>query len=438
MPPEDEDDERPYATRDELSVEPSLDMDAATHQNLYLDQFGAGSNTPIITDPVDGLPRPADDVFNPAPSLEKSICIEDKSAYVEAFKDEADIIVAALGVETEAACSLVGKLKMSRVVREAAKERFREDGTQNLRETFSPDTVSMRYGVWMVGNKPVRPKRLQCSLYFSQEVLATDVESTSGPARPRHSFCKALRSSSGAFFGLMDETILSCEERRPVDEASVKKLRDRIRLKVVQSKERTNVPMVPMADKVDIFQSASSAVVYGDFRVACDPEIKPGGFSLLSVCSPKAFEMAGSQGIRYTKLIVVGTGWMPDVEHLGKAKAFSGRPDTDYHTVLVSPKDYSDQGMAFESKKEFLEAWPSHAAYPYLESSLRVLPQAIVSSLRRGESVVIVAEDKAEAVFLLCLVDNALAGSKSTTRLSAYETFYDSLKHEHLAYLNRA
>lgn len=428
-----EDEARTGAHRDELHVAPSGDLGSVNHTTEYLEAFGSGSHTPIINDPNDGLPRPADDYVSAAPPLSVAslVCLEDTSSYVSVFKDEAEDVVRARKPFEPAFGNLTAFVAAAKRVRDGAQERFSDKGAEYPREVFPPARVEVKWGLWMVGNVFVRPVRMRCKHFFRQLDLDKDIVSAGvSPVEPMHSYCKALRSVAGAYYSLTDEAVTACEERSPVDVVGNTRITERVRLKVLQGQERKAAPFVPPVPVKDWLVDTAS---YDEiaWAVKCDPARLPGKSALLRVVDPSTF---------FTLAPVMAEGCIVGMEWSPPATVIPGlSPDAQLHTVLVSERDYSDPSLPVEERLEFLNAWPTHASYPYLDTNLHSLPRHLYAALRAGRDVAVTGLDPRDAVFVAALVadlaffDGALVTSPPDTWLAAHTP-----RDEHRVYRQRA
>ena len=110
----------------------------------YFDAFGEGSNTPIVNDPVDGMPRPADDWVAAAPRLDaEMVCLEKDALWVELFAEET---VASTFLENLAAVRSEG----ARKILKSRRSRFNDMGEELPRRTFEKDKVKSLFGLSVV------------------------------------------------------------------------------------------------------------------------------------------------------------------------------------------------------------------------------------------------------------------------------------------------
>lgn len=402
--------DRPYTKDDEL-----------------LDAFGDGSDTPIIMDPEDGLPRPADNWEAPAPSLTKDtlICIEDASAYVSVFKDEAEEVVKARSREEPSLCSLAAVLKATGRIKAASKERFRDDGAANFRETFTPSEVKIRWGLWMVGDTFVRPVRMTCKHLTRQTTIAGDIDSHGPKVQPMFTYCKAFRSMTGSFLSLMDETMTACEERSPIDQPGVERIRLRILQKIEQGKSAEKVPMVKPRGKAK--EWPGDVATYDTFcwDVNCDPARAPGKISSVSVIDPIAFWILAP---KVRQFAIAGNRWLPP-PHLVPGNR-SNQGEDGYHSLLIDPSDYAPASTDEADLATFCAAWPAHAQFAYLGEALVRLPEHLAQALLGGEDILITGADQQDAMFLAALVLRFLKQPLSIEHKNL-------LRPEHLAFLAR-
>lgn len=220
----------------------------------WADMFN-GRAAPIITDPNDGMPRPADmPASDIAPLSEDTlVCMADERTWVEMFEEEINEDPARLVIIEK---SWVGS-KESHYARHFwgyMRSRFDAEGVPVVRMRFEPKSVVERFGFkWArldSADTPadkaqpttmvaVRPIREACSRYKRQLAGADDLAGVTTIWR----YCEALRTVGGAYLQVNDEAIYACELREPRDpstEASIRAFDER---KMRQGKERVYLPM---------------------------------------------------------------------------------------------------------------------------------------------------------------------------------------------------
>jgi len=383
------------------------------HEDLYFDAFGEGSNTPIITDPNDGLPRPADDWVAPAPkmSLDTFICLEDESEYVEVFKED----VSGKNVLVE---SLVYKTDEAREILQSRRSRYDKDGAQITPRRFKPEQVKEVYGIKVVevlqkNFVVVAPKRQRCSNLVRQITIAEDIAAGDMVVQPMFTFCKAFKSTSGAYLSLMDKAILSCEHRTPRDIVTEKMIVDRVRRKIKEGNERQQVPVMKSVPTKNPFEGEMEfSPVEAVFKA--DPKIAPGVNSVLSVGMPSRY--SGKQ----QHVLYVGRDMNNQVFE-------SIRSDVAFHTIYVDSRDYAPEGVSEADLKEFCDSWPRYASYAYLSNNLISAPRHMRDCLLSGENVYVCAKDERDAMFAYNLILREFGKSE----------LHGNMRAEHINYLNR-
>lgn len=405
----------------------------------YMDAFGEGSDTPIINDPVDGLPRPADDWVAAAPAMtEEMICLGKDDFYEEVFREE------------DVANSFVDSMKLvrceqAREILKARRSKYGSLGEETKRRKFSKDQVSKRFGLrvaTVIGFDKstfdpekfvvVAPEREQCRHFAAQIDVATDIQSTTGPVKPLHSYCKAMRSVGGAFLSLMDELVVDCTLREPRDMVSEERIRERIKKKIEQGKERKSVPLVP-----EPANGSARKMVPGAFFASettsydCEKSWRPGDQFRVTTLSAVEFESMLSENrispvSSHLRFLLVG---------IDKDEFFSGRMNADglggVHTLMISDDDYAPPGLSDEEVQEFLEAWPTHARFPHLPYNLEMTPKFLWEEGRRnGCHTYVVAKCKEDANFGLSLIDMYSGSGKAPVP-------DNEMRREHVAYLKR-
>lgn len=421
------------------SREDSDEGESFRRHDQYMDAFGNGSDTPIINDPVDGLPRPADDWVAAAPALtEDMICLGKDDFYEEVFREES------------VAPSFIESMRLARSpqaaeILKARKSKYNSAGEGIKRRRFAKDQVSDRFGLkvaTMVGFDRgvfdpekfivVAPTREQCRHFAAQIDVATDIQSPIGPVKPLHSYCKAMRSTGGALLSLMDELVVDCTLREPRDIVSEERIRERIRKKIEQGKERKNVPLVPApaneaTEKVDLGAFFPSEGVSYD----CEKSWRPGDQFRVTTLSAVEFDSM----LRENKISPVSSHLRFLLVGINKDEFFAGRMNADglggVHTLMISEADYAPPGLSDEEVQEFMDAWPTHARFPHLPYNLEMTPKFLWEEGRRnGCHTYVVAKCKEDANFGLSLIDMHSGSGKAPVPDS-------EMRREHVAYLKR-
>lgn len=384
-----------------------------SHEDLYFDAFGDGSNTPIITDPSDGLPRPADDWIAPAPklSVDKFVCIEDESEYVEVFLED-------VGFKSALVESLVYRSEEAREILKSRRSKYDKSGKCVTPRRFKPEMVREVFGIKVAevlgGKVVVAPKRQRCSHLVRQITVAEDIHAGGVEVRPIFTWCKAFKSTSGSYLSLMDKAILSCEHRNPRDLVTENMIVDRIRKKVKEGEEREQVKMMkdapPMADPFE----GEARFDKRWFEGHADPRIAPGVNFRVTVGQPSAYD--GEQ----EHVLYVG-------KDISRETFARFREDVGVHTFYISAGDYAPDGVDENDLAAFCEAWPSFASFPYLSSNLVQTPIFLKGQLLRGENLYVCAKDERDAMFAFCLIKKALGR----------DVLFENLRPEHVHYLNR-
>jgi hypothetical protein len=403
----------------------------------YMDAFGEGSETPIINDPVDGLPRPADDWVAAAPALtEEMICLGKDDFYEEVFREE------------DVANSFVDSMKLvrceqAREILKARRSKYGSLGEETKRRKFSKDQVSKRFGLrvaTIIGFDKstfdpekfvvVAPEREQCRHFAAQIDVATDIQSTTGPVKPLHSYCKAMRSVGGAFLSLMDELVVDCTLREPRDMVSEERIRERIRKKIEQGKERKSVPLVPDM-KHEIRFDLGNEFEGTRLSYDCKRSYLPGRSFFVETMSARSFVKA----IESKKIGLTSSGHRFLLVGIDKGEFLASYMSADglggVHTLMISDADYAPSGLSDEEVQEFLEVWPSHARYPHLAYNLDLTPKFLWDEGSTGGChTYVVAKCKEDANFGLSLIDMYSGSGKAPVP-------DNEMRREHVAYLKR-
>lgn len=196
----------------------------------------------VVISPEDGLPIPADEssemALAPEFTVEKVVCVEDESEYVEVFVEE-DVgrsydargrnrfqIISAYRV-SEGMASVPGSPDVRKLRRT-----YKPDGTLTDRERFLPEQTiekwGLRFGVRSDGTLVhVRPRRERC-IHYKRQILLQDGASDPDEKYTKTVYrnCMARRSVGGAFMSVSNEAILACDYRDPPDPDSIEKYLD--------------------------------------------------------------------------------------------------------------------------------------------------------------------------------------------------------------------
>ncbi len=356
------------------------------HETELFEAFGDGSHTPIVTDPKDGLPRPADNWVAPAPklSLNSFICLEDTSSYAEVFLEDSG------SVKSMLAEAIAKKPEHLKKLLDGKRSMYDESGKTRERREFKPEQVVEKYGYFfaeILGKVvPVMPKRQQCIHLVRQIVDAGDVDAQGEEVRPVYTYCKAFKSTAGSYLSLMDRAVFACEHRSPRDTVSDRYIRERIKAKIKQGEERTALPA--MRGEVRVENPFEGEIDFGmmSFSGKCDPTFAPGKKWTVTVMSPSKY-MGLAEHMLY-----VGAG-------LDRETFVGKRKDIGFHTLLMWPTDFAPEGTPPEDLKVFCEAWPRAARFTYLEGNLERTPKFLKEQMLRGESVAVCAKDLRDAAF---------------------------------------
>jgi hypothetical protein len=356
------------------------------HETELFEAFGDGSHTPIVTDPVDGLPRPADNWVAPAPKLttKSLICLEDTSSYVEVFLEDSG------SVKSMLADAMAKKPEHLKKLLEGKRSMYDDDGKLRDRREFKPEQVVEKYGHTFAsilgGMVPVLPKRQQCIHLVRQVVDAGDLDAQGEEVRPMYTYCKAFKSTAGSYLSLMDRAVFACEHRSPRDTVSDRYIRERIKAKIRQGEERTALPA--MRGEVRFENPFEGEVAFEPmyFDGKCDPTFAPGKQWTVTVIPPSHY-MGLAEHMLY-----VGAG-------LDRETFVGKRKDIGFHTLLMWPTDFAPEGTPPEDLEVFCEAWPRAARFTYLEGNLERTPKFLKEQMLRGESVAVCAKDPRDAAF---------------------------------------
>jgi len=251
-----EDEKRVAATTQEIAFPVSeagndeIGFETADH---HFDAF-PGQATPIVVDPNDNLPRPADVPYredNQPLNEDTLVCMEDRRKWVEVFRDET-LYVDALRDMAKFLRKDVAPPK--HVVEQSTRSRFDKDGVECTRRSFSIDQTVVKWGTrWAVGAAgailcPVRPVRPKCIHYSRFALIDATIDNAGKPATPMMRFCGAYKSVGGARMSLTDEAIVACESRMPPDPRGIEMLELKDEAKKQQGRERQGVPLVEIED----------------------------------------------------------------------------------------------------------------------------------------------------------------------------------------------
>jgi len=387
-----------------------------THDDELLDAFGDGSHTPIVTDPEDGLPRPADGWVAPAPKLSTKsfLCLEDESQFVELFQEDTSVKNVFLDAITR-------KPEGARKIMAGRRSAYGPDGEPVPRRTFKPDQVVEMFGIQVVRSGvngsvvvPVMPIRPRCSNLVRQIIDSSDVDAGGVEVRPMFTYCKAFKSVSGAYLSLMDRAIYACEHRTPRDLISDKEIVRRIKDKIRQGEERVAVmPLLTMPKPENPFEGEETYKVLGA-TVSCDPKYAPGKKVTITLMNPSAWD--GHE------LNVLYFG-----RHIQREQFSRLRTDVGFHSILSGEDDYAPEDTSPEDLKAFCESWPLAAEFEYLSTNLENTPRFLANRILQGENLAILAKHRKDAMFALALIRRELKLDIDTT----------GLRPEHLSYLER-
>lgn len=389
-------------------------------QDGWFDKFGEGSETPIIRDPADGLPRPADDAIHTNHILplneDTLVCLADTRSFVELFLEEISLS------ERLPYTSLTGKAKG----REKAlvlfpkgydpRSQYAKDGALRLRRMFTAEQVRERWGVLIAyeDQKPVcfvRPVRPVCKHLARQIAPSSEIDAGDRMASVLYTYCKALKSVGGAFLDLGSESVTACELREPRDPRTEVQIEAFVRTKIKQGKERRHLPMfaeaaAPAAPEALPDWGGVTATIY---HPAKDPLYGSGGSNLHVRPPSELGEREVIEQYDETDVVIVGTAWAPTQHKLRQM----GLPHSaNYHHLLLRP-----EYIVAEPTAEYLRDWPMQVD-PFLPMSLERMPKYIAERLERGKRVLVTGASKELCDFFVQLVFRRL-------RFSSLETFAD-------------
>lgn len=390
-----------------------------SHDDELFDAFGDGSHAPIITDPRDGLPRPADDFVAPAPKLSKStlVCLEDESEWIEVFQEDArgkNVLLEMIMTPSDQARELLRNRR----------SRYDENGIERNPRVFKPDQVSKKFGISVVKSLKedvvVAPKRPRCEHLVRQLTIATDIDAGGLEVRPMFTYCKAFKSVSGAFLSLMDQAVCACEMRKPRDLVTEKMIVSRIKRKIEEGEKREAVPaMKGPVLKDNPFEGEEKFDIHISL-VECDPKFAPGKKSQI-VCGPPSMYSGREEHVLYVGRDIATSAFK------------TSRGDAGVHTFLVGENDFSPPGVDPESLRIFCENWPNNASFQYLGDNLKRTPKFLADQLLRGESVYVCAKREADVPFAWMLISRALGVDIS----DAMRDSSGFLRPEYKSYLER-
>lgn len=390
----------------------------------YFDAFGEGSNTPIVNDPVDGMPRPADDWVAAAPRLDaEMVCLEKDALWVELFAEEN---VASTFLENLAAVRNEG----ARKILKSRRSRFNDLGEELPRRTFEKDKVKTLFGlsvVTLLGFDPkkpdlekvvaVRPERARCKHFVQQLDMATDIVSATGPVYPLHSYCFAMKSTGGAPLVLTDEYMKACTIREPKDLVTEDMIRERVRKKIDQGSTRKNEVLVPPPKKVE--RDYGPFFSCDSFSIAANPASKPGRFAMVIPKSAAEFSKFASS-LDFSKddsprVLLVGMN-VNDFDFPVESN-FSG----SVHTLLIDESDYAPEGLPTEEIQDFLRSWPDYARFQHLRSNLEKTPAFLASeAYNKACDIYVVGKDRRDVMFGAALIlwyqSKTIVGNESDFR----------------------
>jgi hypothetical protein len=183
---------------------------------------------PLVLDPVDGLPVPADDTTRlalAAPfTFDTVVCIEDDRQWVEVWKEELPAYETRYGVLPDGLRRLIVGMRAQ----------YTEDGQKMyLRLKLEAAATELRWGHHVAPRDDkvtytlLRPIRERC-VHYKRQVAANDDQPNPNEAGHLILFrnCGARRSVGGALMSLRDEAIYACDYRVPADFASSERYLD--------------------------------------------------------------------------------------------------------------------------------------------------------------------------------------------------------------------
>lgn len=450
-----EDENRDAGTDDECDASHAeVEGDeTATPQDEFFESFGEGSQSPIGINPKDGMIDHIDATLAPAPkmSLDSLICLADTREFVEAFKDEATAIVASRAMEDPALSSKKARLDAAFHLRRLARPRYRDDGSEVEVRGFAPDQVEVRWGIWVAKVietwVPVRPVRIRCKNLMRLRTLADDVDNEDGtPVYPMHSYCTARRTVGGAFYSLMDQSVIACEFRDPLDNLTPRSIAHFVERKIAQGKERTHLNILrasPTGKGEVVIDSPATAQekireswkkkaeefgpYSGAFVLDCPPTFAPGktcGIVWMDPASALRRLSMDDHGI--DMVAIVGTTWLPHEEALPRQGSY------EYHTMLLRPDHYG-----LTTPPEWLAGWPQNAS-GLLAASFERLPEHVAERLRLGRNVLVTGAVLEEAETIARLIRyKALVAGCTVPKGAEVDTVSSVRRPELLAVLDR-
>lgn len=267
-----------------------------------------GTALPIVEDPTDGLPRPADNpVEDVAPfNHESQVCIEDDRQWVEVFVGEDEDLHMLPG-----AAPFEDMFDQSILVRQ---EPYTSKGAAKQRRVFPKSQVTYLFGVACVPDPDgsidsdgdvvhyaVRPIRPACKHYNAQILAQSDIQG----AIPLLRFCAYHRTVGGAQWSLFDQPVLACTARSPRDPESDARVARREERKMEEGRNRVYLPMFKLDEPMDWWGLAKQ---YSPRRITI-----PMGKGTLHLITPE-FPQAFADG--YPKAIVLpDKQWQPEDPH---------------------------------------------------------------------------------------------------------------------------
>lgn len=365
-------------------------------QDAWLDAFGDGSNAPIIIDPIDGLPRPADEhIDGSAPALTEDsfICMADERLWVPWMARD-------IARETVAA----GTPDYPPVVydespTETDLPEWDDEGNPIPPPTYTFDQLRKAYGVmWCLNDDgslkwPVRPIRQKCEHFMRQLITDQTLSSTEGPVIPLASFCRGFLID-GEPMSLADQAVWACERRSPRDLVTEEKIVERVRKKIAQGKEKAPTPVFAAAPPGPKWQEQADQYRWSSisYDVKADPAVAPGKTGRLMIYCPAWIVAEKTQ---CDDLCIVGTEWMP-------SEIFSNKhfPGAGYHTCLMQPHHLSGMDTP---PPEWLDNWPARID-GHLALACENQPAYLAKSLRAGKTVIITAAKREHAMWYAALV----------------------------------
>jgi len=224
---------------------------------------------PIIMDPEDGLPRPADpdhDTPFAHPFTYDVVCIEDDREYVEVFEDELGEVFKSLGPDIAYSAKFLETAYIgtrARFLRHDSSHPAQR-GLMTPRHSVKKEKVFLLAGmnVCLVQDIAVnceteyskqtsyvlvRPIRPRCKYYKRQKFAHDGIAKGEFGHFILFRNCTMRRSVGGAFMSLMNEVVYACDYRDPPDPVTVEKYLDKFDRKTLN--ERPDLTLVPMFGK---------------------------------------------------------------------------------------------------------------------------------------------------------------------------------------------